>query len=235
MANSPNIGLALIEQSQSQKEVTVNESLLKIDALLNTSVISISTMSPPLNPMMGDLYIIPPVSLEEWAGKHSKLAYYDGSAWNFITPKKGASFFVADEEIFYFYDGIIWQEQAIIAQTTGEFWRAKRKEINLSSLSGEAVSASGFIPNRSQVFAIHARVIAPITGTNSFSIGVIGEPNKYGSGIGTALNSTNIGVATPQAFFGDSDIVLTATGGSFTGGEVNIVMHYMEYRGSWDW
>ena len=41
----------------------------------------------------------------------------------------------------------------------------------------------------------------------------------------------DIGVIGPQAFYADTPIVLTARGGSFTGGSVRIAIHYLTLGG----
>jgi hypothetical protein len=49
-----------------------------------------------------------------------------------------------------------------------------------------------------------------------------------------ALNSTNIGIINPRAFFANTPIVLTPAGGNFTAGVVNLVVHYETFRGGWN-
>jgi hypothetical protein len=108
MAPSNNLLFSYVEQSQSQKEVTVNEALRIIDALLNTSVVDKDLTAPPGSPVEGSLYIVASIATGAWATKENKIAWYTSSAWLFITPKEGMSMWVADENIKYVFDGTNW-------------------------------------------------------------------------------------------------------------------------------
>ena len=85
MATTAHLNLALVEQSQAQKEVTVNRALMDIDALLNTGVIDHSLATPPGSPSTGDVYIVAASATGDWAGQDGNIAYFDG-IWYFITP-----------------------------------------------------------------------------------------------------------------------------------------------------
>ena len=58
MVTTKNIGITLVEQAQAQKEVTVNEALKRMDAILNRGAIDKDLTSPPGSPAEGDLYIV---------------------------------------------------------------------------------------------------------------------------------------------------------------------------------
>ena len=159
MATTTNFNITLVEQNQSQKEVTVNQALVDIDGLLSKS---------------------------------------------------------------------------LIERPSGEFWRKNRLSLTTPALSGASVTTSLELPDRSIVYGVHARVITAVTGASSFSIGIAGELSLFGSGIGIAIDSTNIGIINPRAFFANTPIVLTPAGGNFAGGVVNLVVHYETFRGGWD-
>jgi hypothetical protein len=77
------------------------------------------------------------------------------------------------------------------------------------------------------VLGVSTRVVTTITGAVSFDCGVAGEANKFGGALGVAAGTTNVGVIGPQAFYANTPIVLTARGGSFTGGVVRIAIHHL--------
>jgi len=108
MAKTNNLSLTLVETAQSQKEVTVNEALARIDALQNMSVIDRDLTTPPSSPHAGDTYIIGASATGDWSGKDGQIAYFD-QIWRFIEPQKGLRVFVADEWMFYLYDGGSWR------------------------------------------------------------------------------------------------------------------------------
>ena len=114
MATTPHLALTLVEQAQAQKEVTVNQALTRIDALLNTSALSKSLSAPPVSPAAGNVYIVAASPTGDWAGQVGKIAYYD-QVWRFITPQEGMCLWVASEDTFYVYNGSSW---ALYSQNT---------------------------------------------------------------------------------------------------------------------
>ena len=107
MATTPNIGLTLVEQAQAQKEVTVNQALMRIDALMNTGAISLSENAPPDAPATGDLYIVGDSPSGPWAGRAAQVAYFE-QVWRFVSPRAGMTLWVADEALLYSFDGTVW-------------------------------------------------------------------------------------------------------------------------------
>jgi len=117
MTTTPHLSITLVEQSQAQKEVTVNAALIRIDALLNSGAKSRTTATPPGSPATGDLYIVGVSPTGAWASQAGNITYYDGS-WKFITPLEGMTLWVNDEDVLYVYDGGTWQSQAITVYAT---------------------------------------------------------------------------------------------------------------------
>ncbi len=107
MAHTPNMGATLLEAAQAQKEVTVNEALMRMDALLNTGAISKNAATPPASPTAGNMYIVADNATEEWEGKEQHIAYFD-QIWRFIVPKQGSTMWVQDMAAFYYFDGAAW-------------------------------------------------------------------------------------------------------------------------------
>jgi len=100
-------------------------------------------------------------------------------------------------------------------------------EQTLSGLSGTNVDTSIQIPDRSILLGVSTRTATTVTGATSYDCGIVGETDKFGSALGGAAGSTNVGVIGPQAFYADTPIRLTANGGAFTGGTVRIAIHYL--------
>lgn len=234
MAQTANLEITTLETDQQDKVPTINEGFHKIDAILNSSVIDKDLSTPPGSPSQGDLYIVGSSPTGDWSSQANKLAYYYGG-WKFITPNEGMIIWVADENMPYFYNGSAWQIHGFVGETSGEYWRPFRREVTVSSLSGATGTASALIKDRELVFAIHSRVTTAITGASSFTVGDGTTADKFGSGIGIALDSTNIGVGTPTPYFSDTDVIITATGSNFTAGAVKLVLHGMQFKGPWNW
>lgn len=114
MATTSHVGLTLIEQSQAQKEVTINTALVRLDALLNTGAIDKDLATPPGSPAEGDLYIVAASPTGDWDGYAGEIAYFE-QIWRFIVPNEGMTLWVNDENIVYSYDGGAWVHSAVAA------------------------------------------------------------------------------------------------------------------------
>lgn len=109
MTTTTNLGLTLVEQAQAQKEVTVNEALVRIDALLNRGALDKDLATPPGSPASGDLYIVAASPTGDWSGHAGEIAYYE-QIWRFVTPNEGLTLWVSDEDELYSYDGSAWNK-----------------------------------------------------------------------------------------------------------------------------
>lgn len=107
MATTSHLALTLVESAQAQKEVTVNEALARIDALLNTGAKDKDLATPPGSPASGDVYIIAASPTGDWSGKAGQIAFFD-QIWRFIVPREGMTLWVNDEDIAYSYTGSAW-------------------------------------------------------------------------------------------------------------------------------
>jgi len=107
MTTSPNLSLVYLSASQAQKEVTHNEALNDLDALVQLSVASRTLTTPPATPAEGDSYIVGAAATGAWAGHDLAVAAYYGG-WVFKTPKAGWLAFVRGETKFYVFNGSSW-------------------------------------------------------------------------------------------------------------------------------
>lgn len=115
MTATAHMGIVLVEQAQAQKEVTVNEALARIDAVLNTGALDKDLSAPPGSPAAGDVYIIATGATGDWAGHDGDIAYYD-QLWRFISPQEGMGLWVCDEDVPYTYRGALWAKSYEIMQ-----------------------------------------------------------------------------------------------------------------------
>jgi hypothetical protein len=90
------------------------------------------------------------------------------------------------------------------------------------TLSGASTNASVPIPANCIVLAVGARVLTAITGATSYQIGVSGNLSQFGSLLSVPAGSSNFGLIGPTAFYTNTTIIITAAGGSFTGGQVRL-------------
>lgn len=86
---SPRIGAGLLSAGQVGKEVTHNEALLLVDALVGGSVAAAVLTTPPASPTAGLCYRIGTSASGAWAGMDGKLAVSTAGGWRFVTPYEG--------------------------------------------------------------------------------------------------------------------------------------------------
>ena len=117
MSETPKLTLDELAVSQNP-DATVNAALRKLDALVQGTVIDKDLSDAPSGPSDGDTYIIAAgtTSGDDWddavnGGVEGAIAYYQSSAWIFLTPAPGWLFYVQDEAAFYYYAGTsdLWQ------------------------------------------------------------------------------------------------------------------------------
>lgn len=120
MATSPDFGFPYIASQQGQPEVTHNEALNLIQALLN-GAIQRGLNTPPVSPSSGDIYIVGTAPTGVWSGRGNSVAIYTGTAWRFVpgnnssgTPitmgarNEGMRVWVRDEDTMYTWSGTAW-------------------------------------------------------------------------------------------------------------------------------
>ncbi len=116
MTTTSHLAISLVEQSQAQKEITINQAISRIDAILNTGAKSRSTATPPTTPATGDVYIVANSPTGDWAGQAGKVAYFD-AIWRFITPNEGMEIWVNDEDLTARYNGANWLLDGVVTQS----------------------------------------------------------------------------------------------------------------------
>ena len=218
--------------SQSQKHVTHNEALFFLDNIVQLSVIDRDLATPPGSPVLGDTYLIGAAPTGSWTGKTNQIASYDGSGWIFFAPAEGWHAWVNDENATVVWTGSAWILETAtpaVVSPNGASLQMEIAEQLLSGLSGASVATTIVIPNRCVLLGVSTRTVTAITGATSYRCGPTGGTvDSYGNLLGIAPGSTNIGVIGPTAFYTDTTVTLTATGGNFTGGAVRVSIQYIQ-------
>ena len=111
---SANLQLPYLAPAQAQKHVTVNEALLRLDALTQLTVVSATTPAQPASPSDGAIYILPPGKTGAAWGPmaNGALAYWRDGFWEEITPKPGWRAFVQDAGVAVAWAGAAWRSEA---------------------------------------------------------------------------------------------------------------------------
>ena len=128
------------------------------------------------------------------------------------------------------FDGADWVEGAGSFSANGAGFVHRSVETDHSVGSGTTSNITSVLPASSIVYGITGRVLTTVGGAASMEIGVAGSTDRYGSGIGVGVGAWARGLTgTPLSYYSDTDLVLTATGGSFDGsGVFRVAVHFAE-------
>lgn len=142
-------GLPLLQAGQAQKEITHNEAILRMDALLHAAVESQSVASPPSAPPPGASWIVPAGADGAWTDRGGQLAYAHAGGWSFIEPAAGCLAWVKDEGVFAYRTEAGWHSDA---------WPAKAVRIDGRLMLG-ASAQSIAAPSGGTVADLEARQV----------------------------------------------------------------------------
>jgi hypothetical protein len=215
MTTTSHLGVTLLEQAQAQKEVTVNEALTRIDAILNTGAVSQAVSTPPGSPAAGAIYIIGALPTGSWSGKARQLAYFD-QIWRFVVPNEGMSMWVNDEDLLYSYDGTDW----VVPSGSGTGTVTSVSVTTANGVSGSVATATttpaitltlGAI-TPSSVTASGAITGSNLSGTNTGDQTITLTGNVTGSGTGSFATTIANNSVTNAMLAGSIDLTTKVTG-----------------------
>ncbi|CAN5418394.1 DUF2793 domain-containing protein [soil metagenome] len=237
---TPRLSLPYVAAGQAQKHITVNEAFARLDGLVQLAVESRALAAQPATPTDGALHILPVAATGAfWSGKAAGLLVrFEAGAWEVLTPAAGWQAWVKDEGHAVVFDGVAWTPLAAsfraVTAARSPFGANTRFEIleQEVTLSGASTATTVVIPNRAIVLGVSTRTSVAVTGATSYSCGVAGDVAKFGSALSVAKNASNVGVVGPTAYYADTAVVITAIGGSFTGGKVRVAIHVMRFDGA---
>jgi Protein of unknown function (DUF2793) len=110
--------LPLLAVGQMQKEVTHNEALTLIDALIAPVVEARGVDTPPSAPVVGQCWLVGPAPSGVWTGAAQHLACWTSGGWRLIAPRDGMTVRLAGGAMLQF-DGALWATPVSVAVPTG--------------------------------------------------------------------------------------------------------------------
>lgn len=131
MANTTNLVMPLMSAAQSQKHLTHNDAIMKLDVLVQLAVISAALTVPPVSPTEGDRYIVGSAATGAWSGKDLNVAYYASGVWQFAVPREGWQCYNTATDVLLVWTGAAWTDIA----TAGGF--VSTTTINNNTLPGK--------------------------------------------------------------------------------------------------
>ncbi|MDH5798118.1 MAG: DUF2793 domain-containing protein [Paracoccaceae bacterium] len=230
MTETANLGLPLLAEAQAQKHVTVNEALVRLDAVGQLRLLSVTQTLPPAVAADGDCYGVPFGAVNAWSGQEGRVAVWSNGGWLFLTPSLGWRGWVADVAAVAVFDGSDWVVGAVALSPNGAATRQDILEVDHVIAAGNSSSLVGAIPAHSMVIGVTGRVSGTISGTlTGWRLGVAGADNRYGSGLGLNVGSWVRGLTgAPVTYYADTDLLLSAEAGDFAGGSVRLCVHLLQ-------
>ena len=119
MPATPRLGLPLLAVAQAQKEVTHNEALVVLDALVHAAVEAGPIAAPPATPAEGQCWIVGPAATGEWSGQEGAIALWTAGGWRFVAPRDGMQAVRLIDRERLRYDGGEWTPPETIAAPSG--------------------------------------------------------------------------------------------------------------------
>jgi hypothetical protein len=83
------LALALIAPGQAQKEMTHNEALARLDIMVQPVVQAVAPATVPVNPVLGQCWIVGVGASGAWMGHDGALAAWTAGGWRFVMPFEG--------------------------------------------------------------------------------------------------------------------------------------------------
>lgn len=110
--------LPLLAVGQLQKEVTHNEALALVDALIAPVVAAQGTDEPPAAAQIGQCWVVGAAPTGAWAGAAQHLACWTSGGWRLIAPHAGMTARLAGGTMLRF-DGVTWAMPGRVAAPSG--------------------------------------------------------------------------------------------------------------------
>src|SRR5690606_37097153 len=104
--------LPLLQPAQAQKHVTVNESLLRLDGLVNLVLQGTARVQSPAV-VEGECWGVGAGATGAWEGQAGRIAIGANGGWVFATPQRGQRAFLLDRGAEAVWDGQEWRGGAL--------------------------------------------------------------------------------------------------------------------------
>ena len=103
------LNLPYILPGQAQKHVTHNEALKVMDTLIHLTVMSDVLTQPPVEPALGDSYLVGNKGSGAWLGKDYQIATFQDGVWECLSPQIGWQCYIQDVAQIKVWDGTRWK------------------------------------------------------------------------------------------------------------------------------
>lgn len=119
MPTTPRFRLPYLAVAQAQKEVTHNEALTLVDALIHAAVEAGPQNDPPSAPVPGQCWLVGTAATGDWAGQTAAVALWTGGGWRFAAPRPGMRVTRLSDGTWLRFDAGEWRAPATIDPPSG--------------------------------------------------------------------------------------------------------------------
>jgi hypothetical protein len=105
-------GLPLLTAGQAQKDVTYNEAMALVDALITPIVESIAPSTIPISPAPGQCWVVGALPTGAWLGFSNALACWTEGGWRFANAVVGMSVWNRDDAMIAHFEAGAWRKGA---------------------------------------------------------------------------------------------------------------------------
>ena len=233
--------LPLLQASQAQKHVTVNEALARLDALAQLRIETLTATAPPLTAIDGETYWVPTGATGDWFGFDDQLAIFSNGNWVFLAPKEGWVAWVVDIDKEFRFKLGAWEEvtsggagpSTSLSGPLGSSFALDMLEFEHTIAAGASNSTVVEIPDGSMVAMVAFRVSDAIVtdGATNWRLGISNSVTRYGSGYGLSLNSNDVGGENKTMFYypNSKALTLSLASGNFISGKVIITIYFLKF------
>jgi Protein of unknown function (DUF2793) len=113
---SDRLALPLIAPGQAQKEMTHNEALARLDIMVQPVVQAVAPSAIPVNPALGQCWIVGGGATGVWAGRDGALAAWTLGGWRFVSPFEGMTAWSIADAMVVIRRGAGWSIGQVNAQ-----------------------------------------------------------------------------------------------------------------------
>lgn len=119
MPDTPNFALPLLFAAQAQKEITHNEAITVIDALLTGCAEALANDPASLAPAEGQMWMIGSAPTGLWSAMSGQLALFTAGGWRFVAPTQGLRLLDRAANVIRISTGSGWSSPSAIADPAG--------------------------------------------------------------------------------------------------------------------
>lgn len=116
---TPHFSLPLLATAQANKEITHNEALALIDALLYPVVEAGPSAAPPASPAVGESWIVGASPTGEWTGQAGRIAIWTAGGWRFVAPREAMRVVRRTDGAGLRFEGGLWAEPPVVEGPSG--------------------------------------------------------------------------------------------------------------------